>query len=69
VALERHKLNWVVFRSVAFSTIIFIMKHFANTDPVGLLCLRLLCAGIAAYIYTLLPERFTQQKAYTVRQT
>lgn len=63
-----HKLMGGIFALSAFHYF-FIMKPFANTDPVGLYVLGFCVLGIAAYIYTLLPERFQRSKRpYTISQ-
>lgn len=63
-----HKLMGGFFALSAFHYF-FIMKPFANTDPLGLYVLGFCVLGIAAYIYTLLPERILRRaKLYTISQ-
>lgn len=63
-----HKLMGGFFALSAFHYV-FIMKPFANTDPLGLYVLGFCILGIAAYVYTLLPQRVLQRaKPYTIRQ-
>lgn len=63
-----HKLMGGFFALSAFHYF-FIMKPFANTDPVGLYVLGFCVLGIAAYIYTLLPDRILRRaKPHTISQ-
>jgi predicted ferric reductase len=61
-----HKLMGAFFALSAFH-FAFIMKPFANTDPVGMYVLGICGIGIVAYIYALLPDTFAKaSNSYTV---
>jgi predicted ferric reductase len=61
-----HKLMGVFFAFSVFH-FFFILKPFANTDPLGIYTLAFAAVGLIAYIYTLLPERtFRLRHAYQV---
>lgn len=61
-----HKLMGGFFALSAFH-FTFIMKPFAISDPQGLYVFGFCVLGIAAYIYTLVPERFRRRaKPYTI---
>lgn len=60
-----HKAMGALFVAGAFH-FVFIMKPFAMTDPAGLFTGLFCVAGIAAYVWMLLPERLRPARRYRV---
>ncbi|WP_299304537.1 ferric reductase-like transmembrane domain-containing protein [uncultured Litoreibacter sp.] len=60
-----HKAMGAFFAAGAFH-FVFIMKPFAMSDPAGLYTGVFCAAGIAAYLWTLLPETMRPSRGYTV---
>ena len=60
-----HKGMGVLFAAGAFH-FVFIMKPFAMGDPAGLYTGLFCVAGLAAYAWTLLPERMRPSRGYVI---
>ena len=60
-----HKAMGAFFAAGAFH-FVFIMKPFAITDPAGLYTGIFCALGIAAYLWTLLPETMRPSRGYTI---
>lgn len=60
-----HKAMGALFAAAAFH-FVFIMKPFSMTDPAGLYTGAFCVAGLAAYLWTLLPDHKRPSTAYSI---